>query len=341
MLLSFEKALRQHAGNQDYASIGLRSDVPTTLQINIGLQCNLACKHCHVESSPRRTKHDENLSQATADRVVDWLRLHHKTVQMLDLTGGSPEMNPNFQSLVRAASGLGMSVIDRCNPTIIVHQRGGQDYGWIPAFLAKHHVHVHASLPCYLPENVRRQRGVHAFDDSIEGLRKLNEVGYGIEASLPLTLVYNPTGPKLPPPAEALEDDYRRVLREQFDLSFTRLITITNMPIARWRDHLSRNDKLDQYEQLLADSFNSTTVEHLMCRHQIHIDSNGQVHDCDFNFAMGMIASIEHDRSRRYLWDFTPEELTGRRIATGSHCFGCTAGSGSGCGGSLVAENAT
>lgn len=338
MLLSFDQAIKQHRGDDEFT--GLRSSVPITLQINIGLNCNLACKHCHVESSPRRTKHDENMSQTTADRVIEWLKDHRRTIQSVDLTGGSPEMNPHFRSLVRTASDLGMSVIDRCNPTIIVHERDGQDYGWIPAFLAKHQVHVHASLPCYLPENVRRQRGVHAFDDSIEGIRKLNSVGYGIDAKLPLTLVYNPTGPKLPPSAEMLEGDYRRVLREQFDLSFTRLITITNMPIARWRSHLKRSDQLEQYEQLLVDSFNDATVDHLMCRHQIHIDSNGLIHDCDFNFAMGMGASIDGDRSRKYLWDFTPEDLTGRRIATGSHCFGCTAGTGSGCGGSLVTDNA-
>ena len=305
----------------------------TTLQINLGLVCNLACRHCHVESSPKRTDASENMSLETAERILNWLS-KAKSIDTIDLTGGSPEMNPHFCLIVKSARELGKQVIDRCNPTILVHQDGqGSKYDWAPSFLAEHRVKVVASLPCYLEENVRKQRGVHAYPDSIEGIRLLNQVGYGKQATLPLTLVYNPGGPHLPPPQESLEEDYRRELRDRWQLEFTNLITITNMPIKRWRADLERQNKLADYMQLLSDSFNPQTVDGLMCRHQIHVDSQGRLHDCDFNYALDLPAMSSKGT---YLWEIKPEELTHRPITTGDHCFGCTAGSGSSCGGSLT-----
>lgn len=306
----------------------------TTLQLNVGLVCNLACRHCHVESSPVRTGADENLSAETAERVLDWVA-SNPGIETLDLTGGSPEMNPSFRRLVTGARELGLRVMDRCNPTILVHRKtdGVEACAWAPAFLADHRVHVVASLPCYLEENVRRQRGTHAYGDSIEGLRRLNAVGYGVDPELRLTLVYNPTGPSLPPGQETLEADYRRELRERFELEFTELWTLTNMPIARWRDELVRQGQLEAYESLLRDAFNPATVDGLMCRGQIHVDSQGRLSDCDFNYAL-RLAGVGLEG--RHLWDVPLDELRERPIRTAAHCFGCTAGAGSSCGGSLA-----
>lgn len=305
----------------------------TTLQINVGLVCNLACQHCHVQSSPQRTGEHENLSQHTAERILAWLA-EAPQITTVDLTGGSPEMNPNFCDLVKQARQLGKSVMDRCNPTILVHQdlNGTEPYRWAPAFLAEQQVHVVASLPCYLEDNVRKQRGLHAFKDSMRGLQRLNEVGYGQSPELRLTLVYNPTGPSLPPEQAELEADYRSVLRSEYDLEFTDLWALTNMPIARWSESLARQGQLEAYEQMLREAFNPTTVEGLMCRHQIHVDSQARVHDCDFNYALGLRTP---DTESRFLWDIDPASLANREIRTGSHCFGCTAGSGSSCGGSI------
>ncbi|MEM9186117.1 MAG: arsenosugar biosynthesis radical SAM (seleno)protein ArsS [Planctomycetota bacterium] len=306
----------------------------TTLQINIGLVCNLACKHCHVESSPIRTGADENMTDETAGRVLAWLAAN-PGVETVDLTGGSPEMNPQFKRIVPACRALGIRVIDRCNPTIIPYENAktGAAYGWVPPFLADHQVEVVASLPCYLEDNVRKQRGLGAYDASIDGLRRLNEVGYGREPGLRLNLVYNPVGPSLPPPQAGLAEDYRRELRERFGLVFNELWTITNMPIKRWRDDLERQGRLDDYMALLIGAYNPATVDGLMCRHQIHIDSQGRLHDCDFNHAITLrLPGYETKR----LWDVTLDQLAERRIATGDHCYGCTAGDGSSCGGAIA-----
>ncbi|MEM8865531.1 MAG: arsenosugar biosynthesis radical SAM (seleno)protein ArsS [Planctomycetota bacterium] len=311
----------------------------TTLQINIGLVCNLACKHCHVESSPIRTGDDENMSSETADRILSWLEQNHGPesggIETVDFTGGSPEMNPHFQRMVTRCRELGIRVIDRCNPTIIPYHdpKTGTTYDWIPQFLADHQVEVVASLPCYLEDNVRKQRGMGAYDASIDGLARLNAVGYGTDPELQLNLVYNPVGPSLPPPQEGLAEDYRRELDERFGLVFNELWTITNMPIKRWRDDLERQGKLDDYMQLIIGAYNPATVEGLMCRHQIHIDSQGRMHDCDFNHALAMRTPGQEGRR---LWETTLEELANRRIATGDHCYGCTAGSGSSCGGAIA-----
>ncbi|MEM9914771.1 MAG: arsenosugar biosynthesis radical SAM (seleno)protein ArsS [Planctomycetota bacterium] len=308
----------------------------TTLQINIGLRCNLACNHCHVDSSPARIAESENMTADVADRVMQWLS-ENPSIQTVDITGGSPEMNPNFTRIVKHARGLGMDVIDRCNPTILTYTEtkkfGGGDYRWVPGFLAENQVIVTASLPCYTADNVDAQRGRGSYDASVEGLLLLNDVGYGKDPELPLNLVYNPGGASLPPPQESLEDDYKRELRERFGIEFTQLWTITNMPIKRWRRDLEKAGKLEAYMDLLVHAYNPDTIDGLMCRHQIHIDSQGRLSDCDFNRALDMDTPGYEDK---FLWDTTADELADRVIATGDHCYGCTAGSGSSCTGSLA-----
>jgi len=306
----------------------------TTLQINIGYVCNLACRHGHVESSPARTAPGENMDEATARRVVDWV-LANPSIQTVDFTGGSPEMNPSFQPMVRELHDAGLKLMDRCNPTIIEHvdRKTGARYDWIPQFLADHRVQVVASMPCYLEDNVERQRGRGSYNASIEGLRKLNDVGYGRDPHLKLNLVYNPNGPSLPPPQEALADDYHRELHDRFGLVFDELWTITNMPIRRWRHELERDGKLEEYMTLLVNAYNPATIDGLMCRHQVSIDPQGRLYDCDFNQALNMhILGSEG----RFLWDYTADELASRVIATADHCYGCTAGAGSSCGGALA-----
>ena len=305
-----------------------------TLQINIGYLCNLACKHCHVESSPARTKPGENMDQATARRVVDWA-LRESDIEVVDFTGGSPEMNPNFPWMVRELRSAGMHIMDRCNPTIIEHvdRNAGEDFAWVPQFLADHQVEIVASLPCYLQDNVDWQRGRGSYDKSIEGLLKLNEVGYGHDPNLPLNLVYNPNGPSLPPPQEALADDYHRELHERFGLVFNELWTITNMPIKRWRHQLERDGRLEEYMNRLIEAYNPATIDGLMCRHQISIDPQARLYDCDFNQALNMPTP---GSQRRFLWDYTAAQLAERAIATADHCYGCTAGAGSSCTGALA-----
>ena len=217
----------------------------STLQVNLGLFCNLACKHCHVSSSPIRTGANENMSHEVAVRVVDWLGAN-SDIKTIDLTGGSPEANPQFKMVVEEARKLGISVMDRCNPTIIGYENAnGEKYDWIPDFLAGHEVTVVASLPCYLEDNVQQQRGMGSFDASIHGLRKLNEVGYGSDPRLKLNLVYNPNGPHLPPPVGKLSDAYHSELASRYGIEFNELWTITNMPIQRWRDDLHRRGELE------------------------------------------------------------------------------------------------
>jgi radical SAM/Cys-rich protein len=310
------------------------ADRISTLQINIGYVCNLACRHCHIESSPTRTAPDDNMDQPTARRVVDWA-LAHPRIETVDFTGGSPEMNPNFRWMVEELAAAGKQIIDRCNPTIIeyVDRSNGVDYAWIPAFLATHRVQVVASMPCYLEDNVERQRGRGAYNASVEGLRKLNDVGYGRDPDLVLNLVYNPNGPSLPPPQQVLQSDYKRELRDRFGLVFNELWTITNMPIKRWRRELERDGRLASYMELLVNAYNPATINGLMCRHQISIDPQGRPFDCDFNQAIGLRMPGSDDRR---LWDFTADELARRVIASDDHCYGCTAGAGSSCGGALA-----
>lgn len=306
----------------------------TTLQLNLGYRCNLACRHCHVESSPARTAPEDNMDEATARRIMAWAA-EAPDLRCADLTGGSPEMNPWFRPMVEAFRDMGLRVIDRCNPTIIGWEdpRSGERYDWVPEFLARNRVEVVASLPCYLEDNVERQRGRGSYDASVEGLRALNAVGYGRDPELRLNLVFNPNGPALPPPQEALEADYRRELAGRFGLVFDELWTITNMPIRRWRRELEREGRLEGYMALLAAAFNPATLDGLMCRHQVNVDPLGRLHDCDFNQALGLPIP---GAAERFLWDLDPAALAGRRIATDDHCYGCTAGAGSSCGGAIA-----
>jgi len=298
-----------------------------TVQINIGLRCNLACRHCHVESSPKRT---EEMDWPTMELVLESIR--SSGASTLDITGGAPEMNPNFRRLVRAARSSGIHVIVRTNLTIMLED-GHLDE---PEFAAEHGLHLIASLPCYLKKNVDRQRGLHVFDESIEVIRHLNRVGYGSGDALPLDLVFNPQGPSLPPPQEQLEADYRAVLRRDFDIEFRHLIAITNLPIGRFQHDLDRDGRGERYLQLLRDSFNPATVDGLMCRHQLHVGHDGTLYDCDFNYAIKLPSRGADHGPPLHVRDFDPAAWRRRRIETGMHCFGCTAGSGSSCGGAII-----
>lgn len=308
----------------------------STLQINVGYVCNLACHHCHIESSPARTAAGDNMDEPTARRVVYWA-LVQPEIRTVDITGGSPEMNPNFRWMVRTLAAGGLHLIDRCNPTIIGYtdRRDGQTYSWVPEFLAEHRVEVVASMPCYLEENVDRQRGRGAYGASVAGLLALNAAGYGRDADLKLNLVYNPVGAHLPPPQKGLEVDYKRELLARFGIVFNELWTITNMPITRWRHQLERDGKLEAYMRLLMGAYNPATINGLMCRHQVSIDPQGRLYDCDFNQALGLaVPGLEGS----LVWELSAADLARRAIATDDHCYGCTAGCGSSCGGAIVEQ---
>ena len=295
-----------------------------TVQVNIGLKCNLICRHCHVNSSPRR---EERMDWDTMEAV---LRLAQDlSAEVVDITGGAPEMHPKFKRFILAARSQGHEVIVRTNLTILL-ENGYEDFA---EFFRDHKIHLIASLPCYLEENVDGQRGEGVYKASIEALRGLNALGYGIDPELRLDLVYNPPGPQLPPDQVALENDYRRELADRFGIRFTRLYTITNSPIGRFRGDLHRGNRLEKYLNLLRGAFNAVTVEPLMCRHQISVGWDGTLFDCDFNLAVHWPVGFDGARNVR---DVLPDELLDRRIATGDHCYACTAGAGSSCGGTLV-----
>lgn len=295
-----------------------------TMQVNIGLTCDLACRHCHVESSPKRT---EQMDWETMLLVLQAAK--RAEARTLDITGGAPEMNRNLRRFVAIARFMDLEVIVRTNLTIMLRD-GHTD---MPEFYRRHRVHLIASLPCYLPENVNRQRGVRVYEKSVEVIRRLNAVGYGIRPDLTLTLVYNPLEPALPPEQTRLERDYRRELQRRFGIRFTRLYTITNVPIGRFLHDLRRSGREERYLQLLRESFNPRTLDGLMCRGQIHVSWDGTLHDCDFNYALHI--AVEHG-APRHIRDFDPVALARRRIVTGTHCFACTAGCGSSCGGALA-----
>jgi radical SAM/Cys-rich protein len=293
--------------------------------VNVGLRCNLACQHCHVESGPKRT---EQLTRASIERVAMLLE-QSPSITTLDLTGGAPELHPDFRWLVEQARGLGRRVIDRCNLTVLL-EPGQED---TPDFLAEQGVDVIASLPCYGPDNVEAQRGRGVFDGSIEALRRLNALGYGRGGAGRLDLVYNPVGPTLPPPQAELERAYRAALRDAFEIEFDALLTITNMPIQRFAHALLRDGELEAYMDLLVRAFNPTTVEALMCRHLVSVDHEGRIFDCDFNLALGLASGA----GAKSIFDVERlDALEGAPVATGGHCFGCTAGAGSSCGGALA-----
>jgi len=299
----------------------LRRSRLQTLQINVGRKCNQACRHCHVDAAPWRT---EMIDETTAHRIGAWIQEHRP--EIVDITGGAPELSEFFCYFIETARASGAHVIDRNNLTIIEEK----DFGWLPDYLAKHDVEVIASLPCYSAENVNKQRGNGVFDKSISALKKLNAVGYGTK--LPLHLVYNPLGATLPGPQADLEADYKEALRDKFGIVFNKLFTITNQPIARFAEDLRQQGKWDEYLELLVNAFNPATVEGLMCRSTLSVGYRGELYDCDFNQMLGMQL---RNGAPLFLWDVTPEYLENRAIATGMHCFACTAGAGSSCTGAL------
>lgn len=305
----------------------LRAARVSTLQVNVGKYCNQTCRHCHVDAGPHRRA--EQMSEETARLVIDVLA-RHSSLETLDITGGAPELNANFRFLVREARALRRQVIDRCNLTVM-YQDGLRD---LPQFLAEHRVHVIASLPCYLEENVDRQRGKGVFAASIAALKALNAVGYGDEArGLQLDLVFNPQGPSLPPPQAALEADYKRELGKH-GIVFNHLLTITNMPIARFKQDLLLSGKLERYVELLETKFNPVAVADVMCRTLLSVSWDGRLFDCDFNQMLELPLA---ERSLAHLRDFDLAALEQRRIRTAEHCLGCTAGAGSSCSGALLA----
>lgn len=298
----------------------------TTVQVNLGYRCNQTCLHCHVNAGPTRT---EAMDGATVDLVLDYLRA--SGARTLDLTGGAPELHPDFRRLVASARALGVHVIDRCNLTIL-SEPGQAD---LADFLAAQRVEITASLPCYTEELVDRQRGNGVHARSIDGLRRLNALGYGDGASgLVLNLVYNPQGPVLPPPQAALEADYRRVLGATFGIRFDRLLTLANMPIQRFGSTLVSKGQFDGYVRLLKDSHRDANLDGVMCRSLVSIDWRGHVHDCDFNQMLGLPLSLPGKPVAK-LADLVGRDLDGLPIAVADHCFGCTAGQGSSCGGAL------
>jgi radical SAM/Cys-rich protein len=297
-----------------------------TLQLNVGLRCNLACHHCHVESGPKRR---EAMDLGGVERVLQLLA-RNPGVECLDVTGGAPELHAHFRRLVAGARSLGRRVIDRCNLTVLL-EPGQEDTA---EFLAAHGVEIVASLPCYLEENVDRQRGRGVHRGSVEALLRLNHLGYGQPgSSLVLDLVYNPLGPELPPGQAELEARYRSELRARFGIAFHRLLTLANMPIRRFAHALAREGRLVAYQALLVNHFNPETLPGLMCRELLSVGHDGRLFDCDFNQAL----DLPPLGPERTIWDLDDlAVLEGRPVATAPHCFGCTAGAGSSCGGALV-----
>ena len=299
----------------------------TTLQVNLGYLCNQACVHCHVNAGPKRT---ELMKQDTVEAVLAFLRAKPQ-VRTLDLTGGAPEMNPHFRYLVEEAGTLGLQVIDRCNLTIL-EEPGYED---LAAFLAAQRVEVVASLPCYLEDNVDRQRGKGVFDASLRALHRLNALGYGQAGSgLILNLVYNPQGPVLPPSQQSLEAAYHEHLTEM-GVVFNHLLTITNMPIARFGSTLVSKGQFEGYMRLLRDAYRPENLDTVMCRSLLSVDWQGYVHDCDFNQMLGMPLGAGRP-PRTHLMDLLTRDLQDAPVAVADHCYGCTAGQGSSCGGALA-----
>jgi radical SAM/Cys-rich protein len=310
-------------------SLSLHRARPEILQVNVGKLCNLTCMHCHVNAGPKRK---EIMTRQTIDRIIDWLI---KTeIPTVDLTGGAPEMIPDFRYFIQRVKKLqpARHIIDRCNLTILV-ERGYKD---LAEFLARNKVEIIASMPCYSAENVNAQRGEGVFEGSIKALQLLNSLGYGKVVDLPLHLVYNPVSAFLPGPQAELEADYKRELKEHFGIVFNKLYSITNLPIGRFAAYLRHNNKLNEYMEILINAFNPATIDGLMCRNTISVGWRGEVYDCDFNQQLGMQWSGNGESKPMFLWDIDPDKIDNRQIMTGDHCFGCTAGAGSSCGGAIL-----
>jgi len=319
---------------RDTRPLLLESDFPapvraevSTLQVNLGYLCNLSCVHCHVNAGPTRT---ELMSLENIEEVLALLQ--RSGIKTLDLTGGAPELNPHFRYLVSEAVKLGVHVIDRCNLTILF-EPGQED---LAEFLAHNKVEIVASLPCYLESNVEEQRGKGVYSASIEAILQLNKWGYGFEESaLQLNLVYNPIGAVLPPAQEVLEGDYKRELGTRFNIHFNQLFTITNMPIQRFGAVLLAQDQYTEYMQLLRDNFSDENLATVMCRNLLSVSWQGFIYDCDFN-QMLQLPMLASDKLPRHISQLgSTDELMGAEIVTGEHCYGCTAGQGSSCGGAL------
>ena len=324
---------------QDTRPLLLETDFPVvtrakldTLQVNLGYRCNLSCTHCHVNAGPQRR---ESMSREVVDQVLQFA--DRQDIGCLDLTGGAPEMNPHFRYLVSAARERGIDVIDRCNLTILLEP----DYRGLAHFLAEQGVRIVASLPCYLEDNVDQQRGNGVYQRSIEALRLLNELGFGCTQDLQLNLVYNPTGPYLPPPQAALEADYKRELHDRYGIVFDQLLTITNMPISRFGAVLLAQQEFAAYMGLLKDSYSEANLAGVMCRRLLSIDWQGYVYDCDFNqmidLPMRRPQLIASTGRRVHIDELGAVALDGAPVQVGEHCYGCTAGQGSSCGGALEA----
>lgn len=296
-----------------------------TLQVNLGYLCNQQCLHCHVNASPRRT---EIMDKKCVDAILQFIK--HRKIKTLDLTGGAPEMNPHFRYLVARARELEVNVIDRCNLTILTED----GYDWITDFLVENEVSVVASMPCYLAENVDNQRGKGVFDKSIIGLKKLNVAGYGSRDHLTLDLVFNPQGATLPPPQGELEQAYKKELYEKYGIIFNNLLTITNMPIKRFGSTLLSKGEFDQYMNLLKQSYVKTNLKSVMCRTLLSVDWQGYVYDCDFNQMLGMRSKLKNGKT--HIVDLMDFDFRKQDIVVMDHCYGCTAGQGSSCGGAIA-----
>ncbi|MGI9473987.1 MAG: arsenosugar biosynthesis radical SAM (seleno)protein ArsS [Rubripirellula sp.] len=309
----------------------LRRVTLTDLQINLGKLCNQTCTHCHVDAGPTKTA--ENMNEETANRIVELSR-QCDSLTTVDLTGGAPELNANFRPLVREFRRRGLRVIDRCNLTIL-SEPGQESLG---QFLAENGVDIVASLPCYLEDNVDGQRGSGVFERSISGLKQLNELGYGQDSSsLRLDLVFNPTGPSLPPDQAKLESDYKRELHSRYGINFNHLLAITNIPIKRYAKYLRKRGVLDDYMRLLAESFNAQAATNVMCRSMLSLSWDGQIYDCDFN---QMIDLGVAGQSNATVWNIDSlDAYVHQRISVADHCYGCTAGAGSSCGGAVTSQS--
>lgn len=314
---AFQQAIETH-------QINSKRERVSTLQLNLGKKCNQSCVHCHVDAGPHC---NEAMRLETIDRILALLD-RHKGIKTVDITGGAPELNPHFKYLVSNLRERGYEVIDRCNLTVLF-EAGQEDTA---AFLASQGVGIVASLPCYLEANVDAQRGNDTYNKSIKALQLLNRFGYGMPGSnLQLNLVFNPSGIGLPPAQAALEQDYKRQLREMHQIEFNQLLTITNMPIKRFRGSLEKSGQLERYETLLAEKFNPAAAERIMCRDLISISWEGNLYDCDFNQALQIPVT-----SKRSIWDIETLDGIDEEIVFGNHCYGCTAGSGSSCTGALL-----
>jgi len=304
----------------------LQRETVSTLQVNLGYLCNQQCLHCHVNAGPKRT---EIMSADNIQSVIDYLDASN--VKLLDLTGGAPELNPHFRELVKAARARNVEVIDRCNLTVL-DEPGQED---LAEFLAEQGVQVTASLPCYQKENVDGQRGKGVFDKSITGLKKLNQLGYGrTDTQLELNLVYNPTGPFLPPPQDVLEADYKQKLFEEHSIVFTQLLTLANMPIKRFGSSLISTGQFNDYMRLLQTAHKDENLQTVMCRSLISVDWQGYLYDCDFNQMLDLPMQLANIK-RSHLRDVLNQDVSGTPIVVRDHCYGCTAGQGSSCSGAL------